>query len=70
MWFRTRYDDKEVECQFCHKKAKPIVQRNAMDIGFGMSPGPFFGRVGSSSAKKPKKYILICPHCKALIGAK
>ena len=38
MWFHTRYDDKDVECQFCHKKAKPIIERNAMDFGFGMPP--------------------------------
>jgi hypothetical protein len=70
MWFDTKYDDKEVECQFCHKKVKPIIERNTMDIGLGMPPGPFFGRAGSSSAKKPKRFILICPKCKALIGAK
>jgi hypothetical protein len=69
MWFDTKYDDKEVECQFCHKKAKPIIERNKMDI-LGMPPGPFWGRAGSSSAKKPKRFILICPNCKALIGAK
>lgn len=41
MWFETKYDDKEVECQFCHKKVKTIIKRNKMDIGFGMAPGPF-----------------------------
>jgi hypothetical protein len=66
----TKYDDKEVECKFCHKKIKPIIERNLMDVGLGMAPGPFFGRTGSSSATKPKRFILICPNCKALIGAK
>jgi len=70
MWFETKYNDKEVECQFCHKKGKPIIKRNIMGIGFGMAPGPFFGRAGSSSAKKPYRFILICSNCKALIGAK
>jgi len=70
MLFITKYDDKEVECQFCNKKVKPIIERNKMAFGFGMAPGPFFGRAGSSSAKKPHRYILICPNCKALIGAK
>jgi hypothetical protein len=70
MWFKTKYDDKEVECQFCHKTTKPIIKRNWMDIGFGMTPGPFFGRAGSSSANKPKRFVLICSNCKALIGIK
>ena len=46
MLFDKKYDNKEVECQFCHKKVKPIIERNKMDIGFGMAPGPFFGRAG------------------------
>jgi len=46
MLFDKKYDDIEVECQFCHKKVKPIIERNKMDIGFGMAPGPFFGRAG------------------------
>ncbi|KYK22888.1 hypothetical protein AYK24_08190 [Thermoplasmatales archaeon SG8-52-4] len=70
MLFKKKYDDKEIECRFCHKKAKPIIERNKMDIGFGMVPGPFFGRAGSSSANKPYRFILICPNCKAIIGAK
>lgn len=70
MLFRKKYDDKEVECQFCHKKVKPIIERNKMAIGLGMALGPFFGRAGSSSAEKPHRFILICPKCKALIGAK
>jgi len=41
-----------------------------MAMGLGMAPGPFFGRSGSSSAKKPHRFILVCPNCKAIIGAK
>jgi len=70
MLFEKKYDDKEITCNFCNFKGKPIIERNKMDIGFGMSPGPFFGRAGSESSKKHKKYILICPKCKAIIGAK
>jgi hypothetical protein len=68
--FKKKYDDKQIICKFCNFKGKPIIERNKMGIGFGMSPGPFFGRVGLSSSNKPKKYILICPKCKAVIGAK
>jgi hypothetical protein len=70
MLFHKKYDDNEVECSFCHYKEKPIIERNKMAIGLGMKPGPFFGRAGSSSAEKPHRFILICPKCKALIGAK
>ena len=69
MWFETKYDNAEVECQFCHKKAKPIIKRNPMKFGLGGAPG-VIGRVGPSSANKPNRYILICPSCKALIGFK
>jgi len=69
MLFEKRYDDKEVECGFCRKKVKPIIERNIWDLG-GMKPGPLWGSAGDSSAEKPKKFILICPNCKAIIGAK
>lgn len=64
MLFKKKYDDKEVECRFCHKKAKPIIERNKM------APGPIFARVGTSSTKKPHRFLLICPNCKAIIGTK
>ena len=69
MLFGKKYDDKEFECQFCHKKTKPIIKRNPMKFGLGGSPGAL-GRVGLSSANKPNIYILICPSCKALISFK
>ena len=65
-----KYDDEEIICGFCKFKGKPIIERNKMDIGFGIPPGPLFGRVGPASSMKHKKYILICPNCKALLGAK
>ena len=64
MLFEKKYDDKEVECKFCHKKVKPIIEKNKM------VPGPFFGRVGPGSTNKPHRFILICPNCKAVIGTK
>jgi hypothetical protein len=63
MLFKKKYDDKEIECNFCHFKGKPIIEINKMVPGI-------FGRVGSSSTKKPYKFILICPNCKAIISAK
>ena len=53
-----------------HKKVKPIIETNKMGMPFGLSPGPFCGRAGSSSSKRQRKYILICPNCKAVIGSK
>ena len=45
MLFGKKLDDKEVECQFCHKKVKPIIERNKMAIGLGLVPGPFLGEL-------------------------
>ena len=70
MEFGLKYDDEEMMCHFCNKKVRPIIQRNKMDVGFGIAPGPLFGRAGFNSGKKKKNYILICPDCKALIGSK
>ena len=63
-------DDEEIICKFCNFKGKPIIERNKMEIGLGIPPGPFFGRVGATDSMKHKKFILICPNCKAIIGAK
>ena len=64
MLFKKKYDDKEIECNYCHYKGKPIIEINKM------APSPVFGRVGTSSTKKPYRFIPICPNCKAVIGAK
>jgi len=67
--FKKTYDSEDKKCEFCGFIGKPIIETNKM--GFGtLSPGPFFGRSGSSSAMKHKRYILICPKCKCIIGAK
>jgi hypothetical protein len=64
MLFKKKYDDKEIECKFCHKIVNPIIERNKM------VSSPVFGRVGSWMTKKPNRFILICPNCKAIIGTK
>jgi hypothetical protein len=64
MLFKKKFDDKEIECNYCHYKGKPIIEINQM------VSVPVFGKVGSWSAKKPHRFILICPNCKAVIGTK
>ncbi|MCX6667935.1 MAG: hypothetical protein NTV74_06865 [Euryarchaeota archaeon] len=66
MWFDTKYDDKEIECAFCHKKVKPILEKNIWTLG------KLIPIVGWWRVKRipPKEYIKICPNCKAIIGTK
>ena len=68
MLFEKKYYDKEMECRFCHTKSKPIIEKNNINFGLGSWPGTI-GRIGSG-AGKDKKYILICPNRKAIIGTK
>ena len=70
MWFETKYDDKEIECQFCYQKVKPIIKTNKMRMFYGKSQIRLFGNRSSGIPIKEKQHILICPNCKALIGAK
>ena len=67
--FKKRYDDKEIECSFCHTRVKPLLERMNVNLGYGSSFPGLIGRVGSGLVKE-KKYLLICPHCKAVIGRK
>ncbi len=60
MLFGKKFDDKEVECIVCHKKVKPIIERNKLKDNVIMQR--FSGL--------EKKYLLICPNCKAVIGGK
>ena len=60
MLFKKRYDDKEIECTSCHQKIKPMLKLNRAKSEF------FGGRYTGSD----KKYWLVCPICKAIIGAK
>lgn len=68
MRYETKYDEKEVECQFCYQKVYPIIKTNKMRMYFGGLR--LFGNRGSGIPVKEGKHILICPNCKALIGAK
>ena len=60
MLFGKKYDVQEVECRVCHKKVIPILKRNKLKDNFYMQR--FSGM--------EKKYLEICPNCKAVIGAK
>ena len=62
-------DEKEIGCNFCCKKVKPIIETNKMRMFYGKSQIRLFGRRGSGMPVKEQKYILVCPNCKAL-GAK
>jgi uncharacterized protein (DUF2225 family) len=58
------YKNKEIECPFCHNKIKPKVESNKFRLL--KIPVPQF----IHSSVKEKKYILVCPNCKAVIGSK
>ena len=60
MLLKKRYNDKEVECQSYHQKVKPIIKRNKLKDNF----------YGQRFTGTEKRYILICPNCKAVIGTK
>ena len=60
MLFKTRYDDKEIECKFCHKKVHPIIEKNKLKQNF----------YGQRFTGSEKRFLLICPNCKAVIGSK
>ncbi len=58
--FSKKSDDKEVRCQFCHKNVKPKIKRNTLKDNF----------YGQRYSGLEKKYIIICPNCKAVIYTK
>jgi hypothetical protein len=60
MLFRKKYYDKKVECHTCHKIVRPILKTNILKDGF----------LGQRFSGLEKKYLLICPNCKQIIGAK
>jgi hypothetical protein len=60
MLFVKRYDDKEIECRYCHQKVKPLLKLNRTKIEF----------IGSKYTGKDKLYWIICPNCKKVIGSK
>jgi len=64
-----QYYKKEIKCPFCHKKSKPILENNTVCPGVGTWAVGKLGRIGSGLTGE-KKYQLVCPHCKAIIGFK
>jgi len=60
MLFKKRYDEEEIECTSCHQKVKPIIEKNKLKQNF----------YGQRFTGTEKKYLLICPICKAVIGSK
>ncbi|UCD14351.1 MAG: hypothetical protein JSW60_02750 [Thermoplasmatales archaeon] len=56
---KKRYYPKEVECPFCHQKVKPILKLNRAKSDF----------YGVRYTGLDKKYWLVCPNCKAVVGA-
>jgi len=60
MLFGKRFDNKEVECNSCHQIVKPLIKLNRVKSEF------FGGRYTGTD----KKYWLVCPNCKAVIGSK
>jgi Zn finger protein HypA/HybF involved in hydrogenase expression len=62
-----QYYKKEIKCPFCHKKSKPILEKNTINPGIGSWAGGRLGRIGSGLTEE-KEHQLVCPHCKAIIG--
>jgi Zn finger protein HypA/HybF involved in hydrogenase expression len=55
-----REEKKIIKCPSCHKKIKPIVEENKLKRNF----------YGQRFTGTEKKYLLICPNCKAVISSK
>jgi len=58
--FKKKYDDKEIKCLKCNKIVKPILQKNKLKQHF----------YGQTFTGTEKKYLLVCPNCKAVLGSK
>jgi phage FluMu protein Com len=64
MPFTRKYYEKEIKCPHCHEVNKPIIQKNRLGTSIGL-----YGRVGVDNASIHRKYLLVCPHCKYIIGS-
>jgi len=60
MLFKKVFDDKEIKCPKCNKTVKPILKKNKLKDNF----------YGQRYTGVEKKYLLICPNCKRIIGTK
>jgi len=49
-----------IKCPNCHKKIKPVLEENKLKLNF----------YGQRFTGTEKKFILICPNCKAIIDSK
>jgi hypothetical protein len=56
----NRYGDDFVKCLNCHKKVKPLINKNRLKMDF----------IGARYSGKDKAYWMICPICKFVIGTK
>jgi len=52
--------EKIIKCTNCHKKIKPILEKNKLKQDF----------YGQRFTGTEKKYLLICPICKTILGSK
>ncbi len=57
---KKQYDEKEIECTFCHKKIKPLLQLNRAKSEF----------IGARYNGTDKNYWMICQNCKTILGTK
>jgi len=60
MLFKKQYDEKEIKCKYCKSNVKPIIKKNKLKDNF----------YGMRYTGTEKKYILVCPNCKKIIGLK
>ncbi len=61
---------KKLNVVFAIIEDKPIIESNEMRMFVGKSNIRAGGHRGSGIPIKEKRYILICPKCKAIIGTK
>ena len=62
---QKKYYSEEMECPNCHKIHKPMIQKNRLGTSVGL-----YGRVGVDTASTHRKYLLVCPYCKYILGSK
>jgi len=60
MVFKRKYHEKEIKCNHCGNTVKPILKKNKLKNNF----------YGMRYTGTEKKYLLVCPVCKKIIGIK
>jgi hypothetical protein len=66
MFSETNVNNDRIRCSYCQHLIVPIIKKNT--LGMTTAPG-WAGRVGTGLSK-PKKTILVCPLCKAVLSSK